>query len=702
MELIERERGDISGQVILDVACGSGANAYAMGKRWKENQIIGVDINEQLIALGQERTKDTPNLVLKALDFSHLPNTSVLALLGEKGLGDSHSAFRLSNNPSNKPLGVTCFQTLSWLSHWGDCLKSIVSLQPQWICFNSLFYEGPLDYEIKVTDLTMKAHVHQEQGLNGQETAPTKFYYNIYSLPAIKAYLESEGYEVIAEKFAIDIDLPKPKDGGLGTYTVNSEEGKLQFSGALCLPWYNVLAKKKKGRGVLESSCSISPSVLNSGLTTTYSPTIMAQTTTAQTTTIQNATTRGAVMKPLHPGRISSKALEYLKEVVEYGFGNSSGPGMGGRFERAFAAKFGMPHAIAHSNGTATMHSCLAALGVKPGDEVITTPLTAAATAYCILHQGAIPIFADIDEKTFNINPESIRKRITPLTKAIIPVHLYGLPADMDAIMEIAREYNLAVIEDSAECFYAKYKGKLAGTIGHAASFSFQSSKHLTCGDGGVVLTNDEALATKIRKFSCFGYHTLTSKSGGVLPKTSRGDPTSIRHDSMGWNYRMSDLQAAVALEQTERIEEFVERRMKIGAMFLEAVQGCSFLIPQYTPPDCVNSYWTFVCRFEEAVAGIPWQEFRERFYRFGGDFIYGAWRLSYNEPIFQNRNFLGGFFPIDSEIYKGRRQEYKPGLCPVAEKLQPKLMQFKTNYMNLDDARRMAEALKMAIQSCR
>lgn len=399
-----------------------------------------------------------------------------------------------------------------------------------------------------------------------------------------------------------------------------------------------------------------------------------------------------------HPGRISAKAMEYLKEVVEYGFGNSSGPGMTSRFEKAFAARIGMLFGIAHCNGTATMHSCLAAAGVKPGDEVIVPPLTAAATAFCVLHQGAIPVFADIDERTFNIDPQSIEQRITPLTKAIIPVHLYGLMADMDPIMELAKKHHLTVIEDSAECFLSTYKGKLAGTIGHAASFSLQASKHITCGDGGIVVTNDDHYATMIRRFSVFGYHTLSSKSGGVMPKKERGDPTSIRHDFLGWNYRMSDLQGAVALEQTERLDELVDKRKKIGAMLLEAVKGCSWIVPQYVPPGYEHSYWTFVCRFEAEEAGCSWKEFRQKFYDNGGDFIYGAWRLSYNEPIFQNRDFLGGSFPIDSSIYKGDYRQYKPGLCPVAERLQPKLMQFKTNYMDLNEARKQAEALRKTI----
>ena len=405
-------------------------------------------------------------------------------------------------------------------------------------------------------------------------------------------------------------------------------------------------------------------------------------------------------MKPKHPGRVSSKALEYLREVVEYGFGNSSGPQMTRRFEQAFAKRFGVGYAIGHCNGTATMHSCLAAAGVKPGDEVIVTPLTAAATAFCVLHQGAIPVFADMAPRTYNITPESVRERVTPLTRAIIPVGLYGLSADMDPIMEIAQEYDLAVIEDNAQCFLAMYRGRLAGVTGHMASFSLQASKHITCGDGGVVITDDRELASKIRRFCSFGNPGLGASTGGTVPKQERGRPDSIRHDFLGWNYRMSDLQGAVALEQTERIDELVGLRSKIGQMYLEAVADCPWLIPPYTPEGYVHSYWTFVCRFEAEKAGCSWDEFRQRFYQLGGDFIYAAWRLTYNEPVFQDRQFLGGFFPVDSDIYKGQYRDYSPGLCPVAESIQPKLMQFKTNYVDLNEANRQTKILRKTIES--
>jgi len=405
-------------------------------------------------------------------------------------------------------------------------------------------------------------------------------------------------------------------------------------------------------------------------------------------------------MKPKHPGRVTERAMALLREVVEYGFGNSSGPNMAGRFERAFAERFGVRHAIAMCNGTATLHCCMAAARVKPGDEVIVPPLTSAATAFAVLHQGAVPVFADIDPRTFNIDPESIRERITPLTRAIIPVGLYGLSADMDPIMDIAAEHALSVIEDNAQCFLGMYKGRIAGTTGHMASFSLQASKHITCGDGGVVITDDDDLAAAVRRFACFGYRIPGGSGIGVMRKEDRGHPTSLRHDFLGWNYRMSELQAAVALEQTERIDELVERRMKIAEMYLQTVEGCPWLTPQHTPDDCVNSWWTFTCRFDAEEAGCSWDEFRDCFFRLGGDFLYGAWQLTYNEPVFQNRRFLGGFFPIDSELYKGGYRTYEPGLCPIAEELQPKLMQFKTNYMDLATAQKQANALKATINS--
>ena len=233
--------------------------------------------------------------------------------------------------------------------------------------------------------------------------------------------------------------------------------------------------------------------------------------------------------------RFGDEELGYIKEVLDSGFGASTEGTMNARLERKFAERFGVRYGITHSNGTATMHSCLAAAGVGPGDEVIVPALTVISTASVVLHQNAVPVFADIDPHTFNIDPADVATKITPRTKAIIPVGLYGLPADMDPIMELAKKHNLYVIEDNAQCFLGMYKGRLAGSIGHMASFSFENSKHMTTGDGGIVITDDEVLAKRIRKFQCLGYSVVEADNGSVRTKKDAfQNPNFKRHDAFG------------------------------------------------------------------------------------------------------------------------------------------------------------------------
>ena len=176
-----------------------------------------------------------------------------------------------------------------------------------------------------------------------------------------------------------------------------------------------------------------------------------------------------------------------------------------------------MEFAISFMNGTCTMHAALEAAGVGPGDEVIVPPLTMSSTTFVVLQAHAVPVFADVDPDTFQIDPASIRERVTSRTKAIIPVALYGLSPDMDAIMQIAKEHNLVVIEDDAEAITNTYKGKKIGTIGHISSFSFQSSKHLTSGEGGMIVTNDETLANNIRRFNSLGYAGVGSRKRTII-----------------------------------------------------------------------------------------------------------------------------------------------------------------------------------------
>jgi len=373
--------------------------------------------------------------------------------------------------------------------------------------------------------------------------------------------------------------------------------------------------------------------------------------------------------------RVGKEELKYIKEVIDSGLSG----GMNSRLEEAFAKKFGVNFAIGVNSGTSALHSALFAADVKPGDEVITTPLTFAAPALAVLQQGAIPVFADIDPDTLNIDPGDVQKKITKRTRAIIPVALYGLPSDLDPIMKLAQEHNLMVIEDNAECFLGKYKGRIAGTIGHMSIFSFERSKHITTGNGGMIITNDEELAVKARKFSVLGYATLTAKQASYkAAKDTVQHPDFLRHELAGYNYRLPEICAAMALAQLEKLEMFVEKRQKIAEIYNQGVGNCEWLIPQKTPDCCTHTYWTYALKLQKNEKR-SWRDFRQTYLEQGGDRFYAAWMVNYLEPVFQN---LG----------------YEKGLCPVAEDLQKRLIQLKTNYRTLGQARKQAAALKRTI----
>ena len=396
--------------------------------------------------------------------------------------------------------------------------------------------------------------------------------------------------------------------------------------------------------------------------------------------------------------RIGEKERKYVEEVLASDFSNSRNTGMLGRFEKAFAEKVGMKYAIAHVNGTTTLHSALYAAGVRAGDEVITTPLTMSSPALAILQADAVPVFADVLEDTLQIDPASIEKRITPRTKAIMPIALYGLSPDMDAIMAVAKKHELVVIEDVAETFLSRYKGRILGSIGHLSSFSLQATKHITAGEGGVVCTDDPDMADSVRRFSVLGYSTV-SRNTGKITKDDIQNPNFERHVQLGYNYRMPELCAAVGLGQLEHADELVQRRMDSAELFIEAIGNCSWLKPQTTPSDCVNSYWALAVRLTHP--SITWSDFRTKFMELGGDGIYAAWKLSYQEPMFREttRNFSG-----KEEVLKGTRKgglpAYPDGLCPIAERMQKQILAFKTDYWDWERAERQAEVLKKTVSS--
>jgi perosamine synthetase len=391
--------------------------------------------------------------------------------------------------------------------------------------------------------------------------------------------------------------------------------------------------------------------------------------------------------------RIGESEYQYVNEVLNGGFRTSVNGKMCKRLETAFAEKFSSKYAVSFCNGTTTLHIALEAAGVGAGDEVIVPPLTMSSTTFAVLHAGAIPVYADIDPDTFEISAESIEKAVTPRTKAIIPVSLFGLSPDFDAINACAKKYGLIVIEDDAQCFLGKYKGKLVGTLGDIASFSFQASKHMTAGEGGIVITDNEEFAEKLRKYSGLGYASITAKKGRIQ-KSDIQNPFYCRHESMGWNYRMSDVCAAVALGQLERLDELCACRAKAAKRHDEILHKVSWLSPQKIGEDYRHAWWSYVVRITDER--LVWKDFYNKYIEFGGPGFYAAWKLSYQEPFLQDMQLIG------RERYLPGYAELKypaQGLCPNAERIQPRLMLFKTNYWDESDLERDMVALCKTVE---
>lgn len=397
--------------------------------------------------------------------------------------------------------------------------------------------------------------------------------------------------------------------------------------------------------------------------------------------------------------RIAPSVREHIDRVLAYGFHNTTSVGVAAEMERGFAEKFDSRYAILHSNGTTTMHSALIASGVGPGDEVIVPPLTAAATGLVVLHANAIPVFADIDPETYTIDPDDIRRKLSSRTRAIIPVSIYGLPPDLDEIMEIASEHDLKVIEDNAQCYLSTYRGRMAGSIGHFASYSFQASKHMTCGDGGILICSDPDLADGARKASSFGYASATALPGeSVMPEEHRCRPDAVRHVTWGFNFRMPEIAAAVTLGELERLELLVAMRIESAMLFDQVVRDCSWLAPPMVPEDRTHSFWTYVCRIDRD--GPDWNELRSRFVEAGGDGFYGAWLPTYREPVLKELSAAVETQPERYPHLAGVMPDYREVSCPVLEDVQPRLMQIKTNYFDLDEAARQADILAGTLRS--
>ena len=384
---------------------------------------------------------------------------------------------------------------------------------------------------------------------------------------------------------------------------------------------------------------------------------------------------------PSRAAGFGEEEMAHLRDVVESGHLFRVGGAKTQQLEERFAALLGMKHAQAVTSGTAALHTAIGAVNPDPGDEIITTPLTDMGTVIGIIYQNAIPIFADVEPGGYHLDPDSVAREITSRTKAIIVVHLWGMAARMDEFLALGREHGIPIIEDCAQAYLTEYKGKLVGTMGRVGCFSLQQSKHMTCGDGGLIVTDDDDLADRAKLFADKGWDRSAADRG---------------HLFVGMNYRITELQSAVALAQLGRVEEFVARRRKLGDLLTQKISGIPGVYPPADSTVSGNTYWFYPLRVDGDELGMT----KERFIAALGAEGVSSWVWLAGKPLYMfdalrlQRTFGNSHHPFDCAC-ASRRVTYEAGICPNAEKTVAQLVTLTLHeFYTEDDVADMAAAI--------
>jgi perosamine synthetase len=374
-------------------------------------------------------------------------------------------------------------------------------------------------------------------------------------------------------------------------------------------------------------------------------------------------------MIPVNEPLLNGNELKYLAECIETGWISSEGPFVR-KLEDGMAAVGGQRHGIAVTNGSAALDLAVAALGIGPGDEVILPTFTIISCAAAIIRAGATPVVVDCEPLTWNMDPTQIEAAITPRTKAIMAVHIYGLPVDMDPVMDIAQRHELRIIEDSAVQIGQVYSSgksrtpRMIGSFGDVATFSFYPNKHVTTGEGGMVLTSDDALAERCRNLRnlCFG-------------KTRR-----FVHEELGWNFRMSNLQAAVGVAQMERLPQTLEKKRQIGVWYDELLADVADLERLPARTDCAeNIYWVYGVVLKNSVP-LDAEEATKRMGTKGIGTRPFFWPM-HEQPVFRKMGLFRGVS------------------CPVAERIARRGFYIPSGVaLTRDQAGQVAEALQQLL----
>ncbi|MEO6054542.1 MAG: DegT/DnrJ/EryC1/StrS family aminotransferase [Chthoniobacterales bacterium] len=327
-------------------------------------------------------------------------------------------------------------------------------------------------------------------------------------------------------------------------------------------------------------------------------------------------------------------------------------------FEKEWAAFFGVKHAITVNSNTSGLYATLGAAGIGPGDEVIVSPYSMCASATCAIVNHAVPVFADIDPDTFCISPKTILPKITPRTKAIVAVDIFGCPADMDGIMALAKKHNLFVLEDAAQAPGAMLGNRYAGTLGHAGVFSLNYHKTIHTGEGGVVVTNDDKLADRVR--------LIRNHAEVVVKAKGEEDITNM----VGYNYRMTELEAAIGREQLRKLPRLLDARLKTAAYLDQRLGKLDGLQIPKVPDKVKHGYYVYTMRYIQGN-GMPSREKIVAALRAEGIPVApGYVEPIYLQPIYQRQIAFGKEgFPFRGEHYKGKA-DYHAGLCPITERM--------------------------------
>ncbi len=358
-------------------------------------------------------------------------------------------------------------------------------------------------------------------------------------------------------------------------------------------------------------------------------------------------------MIPVNEPLLDGNEYKYLMECIETGWISSEGPFVQ-EFERGMAKAASRRHGIAVCNGTVALEAAVAALGLQPGDEIIMPTFTIISCAAAIVRRGCVPVLVDSDPVTWNMDVAQIEKKITSRTKAIMVVHIYGLPVDMDPVLRIADAYKLRIIEDAAQMHGQTYKGRPCGSFGDISTFSFYPNKHITTGEGGMIVTDDPALAERCRNLRnlCF--------------KTEQ----RFVHDELGWNFRMTNLQAALGIAQLERLDAFVKIKRRMGARYARLLSGTPGIqLPLRQKDYAENIYWVYALVLDESVP-FDAGEAMKRLSKLGIGTRPFFWPM-HEQPVFHKMGlFAGEGHPIAERI--ARRGFYIPsGLALTDDQIE-------------------------------